>query len=105
MRRRFLGIVLVAAVALGGVACTEGSDPASSPDGGAPAEPDSVAYKLAVIHGDSTTEPEFQRVLDCVRASGIEGGETEVQIGVTLVASWEQSGKADTLLAWAQAFC
>ncbi len=66
---------------------------------------ETVAYKLAVIHGDSSAEPEFQRIIDCIQASGIEGGETEEQVGDTLVASWEQSGKRETLLEWAQAFC
>ena len=64
-----------------------------------------TAEKLAVIHGDIGTAPEFQRVIDCIMASGIEGAETEEQVGDTLYASWEQSGKQDTLLEWAQAFC
>ena len=81
-----------------------GSEPTQS-DEVAPTESFSVAYKLAAVHGDLSSEPEFQRVLDCVQASGIEGGETEERIGDTLVASWEASGKADTLLEWAQAFC
>lgn len=80
------------------------SEPTQS-DEVAPADSYSVAYKLAVVHGDPSSEPEFQRVLDCVQASGIEGGETEEQIGDTLVASWQASGKADTLLEWAQVFC
>jgi hypothetical protein len=52
-----------------------------------------------------SAEAAFQDVLDCIKASGIEGAETEEKIGDTLVASWEQSSQQDSLLEWAQAFC
>jgi hypothetical protein len=70
-----------------------------------------VAQKLSAIDtgGDTEAEAEeFQDVLDCIRASGIEGAETEIQISDTLVAGWEQSGGENgdgELLELGQALC
>lgn len=99
--KRGTALGLAAVLVLGGYAC--GFD-SSEPDADRSSEP-SVAYMLAVIDGNPSEEGEFQEVLDCIRASGIKGAETEEQIGDVLVASWEESGKQDSLLEWARAFC
>jgi len=96
---QLMTLAMVGGVLLLGIACE------TETDAEVPTEDLSVAYKLAVIDGDPGNEEAFQEVLDCIRASGIEGAETEEQIGDTLVASWEQSGQRDSLLEWAQAFC
>lgn len=76
-------------------------------DEGPAVDPDdySVAEKLGVVHGDIGTAGEFQRIIDCIMSSGIEGAETEERVGDVLVASWEESGKRDSLLEWARVFC
>jgi hypothetical protein len=103
--KRALALVIVAALMLAGAACGTDNAPSGTNDPATDAPEPSVAYKLAVVHGDPSTEAAFQEVLDCIKASGIEGAETEGKIGDTLVAGWEQSGKRDSLLEWAQAFC
>lgn len=95
MRRSAILILVV--LLLSTVACTEASEPAPTRE--------TVAYKLAVIDGDPGKEPAFQRVIDCIMASGIEGAETEERVGDVLVASWQEAGQPGTLLEWAQAFC
>jgi hypothetical protein len=92
--------LLITAFLLLGVAC-------DSPAADSEIDPDNftVAEKLAFIHGDESTAGEFQRIIDCIMTSGIEGAETEEQVGDVLVASWEESAQRDTLLEWAQAFC
>lgn len=96
---RKLAILMLCGVLLTGAACSTNTD--SEPD----LSEKSVAYKLAALHGDLGTEAEFQRIIDCVRASGIEGAETEEKVGDTLYASWEQSSQQESLLEWARAFC
>jgi hypothetical protein len=97
--------VAAAALVLLGPAC--GSGGTSSGDGMGPTSPEklSVAYKLAVIDGDSSEDAAFQAAIDCIMSSGIEGAETETKVGDTLVASWQQSGKQLSLLEWAQLLC
>jgi hypothetical protein len=60
---------------------------------------------LAVIDGDPSEEAAFQAAIDCIMDSGIKGAETERKVGDTLVASWEQSGKQNTLLERTQLLC
>lgn len=76
-------------------------DPYSDPD----PTTESVAYKLAIVGGDAGDEAAFQDVIDCLMASGIEGAETEEQVGDTLYASWKQSAQSESLLEWGQAIC
>jgi hypothetical protein len=104
MRPWVWAVLVVGAVLL--VACLGGCGESNSGSsyGDNPANY-SVAYKLAVIDGDPSEEEAFQSAIDCIMGSDIKGAETEVKVGDTLVASWEQSGKQDSLLEWAQAFC
>lgn len=64
-----------------------------------------IEYKLATIHGDPSTEDEFRAILDRMQAGvGHCNPEPDRQRAAdTLVASWQQSGKQESLLAWAQA--
>jgi NAD(P)H-hydrate repair Nnr-like enzyme with NAD(P)H-hydrate epimerase domain len=87
---------LLVTLLVSGTACT-------SPE--SVAREESVAYKLAVVDGDPGKEEEFQEIIDCIMATGIEGAETEEQVGDTLVASWEAGGRPGSLLSWAQALC
>jgi hypothetical protein len=64
-----------------------------------------ASRRLAVIDGDPSEEAAFQAAIDCIMDSGIKGAETERKVGDTLVASWEQSGKQNTLLEWTQLLC
>lgn len=52
-------------------------------------------------------EAEFQRILDCIvkAYAGTANAVTEQQAGDTLYKGWSVSGKGDTLLSFAQAFC
>ena len=65
----------------------------------------SVAHKLAALNGDPSTETAFQRHLDCVMESGVQGVKSEEEVADTLYASWEKSDRRDTLLEWAEALC
>lgn len=67
--------------------------------------PPSVEYQLAAIHGDTSKTAEFGRLLDRIqKGSDICDPEpSRTRVGDVMVASWEQSGKGDTLLEWAQA--
>jgi hypothetical protein len=94
-----LAILMLCGAMFAGAACSTDTD--SEED----LTEESVAYKLAALHGDLGTEAEFQRIIDCIMASGIEGAETEEKEGDTLYASWEQSSQQDSLLEWARAFC
>ena len=98
--------LVVGALLLVGAACSssDGGDAAPA-DAAAPTKNYSVAYKLAVVGGDSSDEAAFQDAIDCIMASGIRGAETEKKVGDTLVASWQAGGKSGTLLEWAQALC
>lgn len=107
-----VGVALLAIIIVAGNVSDDDGGGGSVPGESVPAEvgegsvsDESVAYKLAAIHGDLSAQDEFQRILDCVIASGIEGGETEEEVGDVLVASWEESAQRETLLEWAQAFC
>jgi hypothetical protein len=77
---------------------------ACSSDGGG-GKKNSVAYKLAVIDGDASEQSDFQKVIDCIMASGIKGAETEEKVGDTLVASWQAGGKRGSLLQWGRTLC
>jgi len=60
---------------------------------------------LAVIHGDLSSEAEFKRIVDRIQAGGslCAPEPNRRHVGDVIVASWENSGKSDTLLAWARA--
>ena len=94
---RVIALLLGGLLILGAACSTSSSnptsdDPYSDPD----PTTESLAYKLAVIGGDASDEAAFQDVIDCIMASGIEGAETEEQVGDTLYASWEQSVASPT---------
>lgn len=65
-----------------------------------------VEYMLAVINGEGSHDPvveqEFAEILDRIEAGGCESGDRE-DISDTIVAGWEASGKAESLLAFARA--
>lgn len=67
-----------------------------------PTEEPSIAGKLSVIDGGASAS-DFQVMLDCLVASGAPGTETDQKVADTLVASWEQSSKQDSLYAFSQA--
>jgi hypothetical protein len=98
-------------IAVLGAACSDngsGSGTDSGTDSGTN-ENFTIAEKLSAIDtgGDTSAEAdEFQEVLDCIQASGIEGGETEREIADTLVAAWDEMGKPEGgLLELGQALC
>lgn len=66
---------------------------------------ESIEYKLAVINGDLSTEDEFGRILDQIQeGGGICNPEPDREhVADVLVAGWEESGKRESLLAWARA--
>ena len=65
----------------------------------------SIEYKLAVIHGDESTEDEFGRILDDIQDGGkICNPESDREhVADLIVASWEESPQRDSLLEWARA--
>lgn len=79
------------------VACGSGRPATPTP------EP-SIEYKLAAIHGDLSAEAAFGAILDTLQ----EGNEIcapepdREHAADVIVASWEQSGKQDSLLDWAR---
>lgn len=64
-----------------------------------------VEYMLAAIHGDLSTEAEFKRIVDQMQTGGsvCDPEPSRQHVGDLIVASWEQSGKRDSLLEWARA--
>lgn len=91
-----LAIVAVLAGGCGGGAPVAPGRPTATP---------TWEYKLAVLHGDPSTEPEFRRILDQIqRGGGTCRPEPDRQrIADTIYASWDESAKRDTLLDWARA--
>jgi hypothetical protein len=70
--------------------------------GSQPTPEPNVAEQLSVVDGQ-VSAADFQQMLDCLTSTGAPGTETEVQVGDTLVASWEQSSKKDSLYAFSLA--
>ena len=97
MRRHIAGLALLT-ILLGG--CSAAEDPAGTSSSG-----ESVEYKLAVINGDPSTETEFGRILDQVQDGGdlCNPEPDREHIGDVLVGGWEESGKRESLLAFARA--
>jgi hypothetical protein len=100
--------VIVTAILIGGAIIANAFDGEPDLPGGAD-EHYTVAEKLSAIDtgGDTSAEAaEFQDILNCIRASGIEGAETETQIADTLVAAWNEMGSDEgELLELGQALC
>jgi hypothetical protein len=86
---------VAAALVMGATSCAGqgGSQPTPEP---------SVAEQLSVVDGQAAAS-DFQEMVDCLTSSGAPGTETEVQVGDTLVAAWEQSSKKDSLYAFSRA--
>jgi hypothetical protein len=64
-----------------------------------------VEYMLAAIHGDLSTEAEFKRIVDQIQAGGsvCDPEPNRQHVGDVIVSSWEDGGKAGSLLDWARA--
>lgn len=60
---------------------------------------------LAAIHSDLSTEAEFKRIVDQIQAGGAvcDPEPNREHVGDVIVSSWEDGGKAESLLAWARA--
>jgi hypothetical protein len=84
-----LAAVSVGASGCGGEQATQTTEP-------------SVAEKLATIDGNASATA-FESTVSCLTASGAAGTETEIKVADTLVASWEQSSKADSLWEFSRA--
>jgi hypothetical protein len=96
--RRWGRRISIIALALAVVAC----------GGGGPTPPPTLEEKLATVHGDGDRDPavvaEFGRILDAIQAGGICDPEPDREhVADVLVASWNSSGKRDSLLEWARA--
>ena len=95
-RASIAALAAAAVVGLGATGCaSEGTSQSSAP-------PPSNAEKLSVIDGSASAE-DFQQMLDCLTASGAPGTETEQEVADTMVASWQQSSKQDSLYDFSQA--
>ena len=92
--------VAVLAVALTIAGCGGGS---TAPDRNA-VEDLTPEQKLAVIHGDSSAEGQFARVLDELQAgAGVcEPVADRLRAADVIVASWQEGGETGTLLDWAR---